>query len=126
MQFSLEKCMSYVEYHLVDFVLGYVATYILLAINNYSIFIFILQINPPSYSNAANQCVRARNSFYADDTCLDYYRNLGMLSSATEVNDAATAICASQRCKNRMSNYNNFLITCQAGSIMEDDDVCCS
>ena len=39
MQFSLEKCMSYVEYHLVDFVLGYVAMYILSAINNYFIII---------------------------------------------------------------------------------------
>ena len=60
--------------------------------------------------------------FFADDTCLDYYRTLGLYSSATAVNDAATAICASQMCRNRMKSYTDYLLTCRVGNFYNDDD----
>ena len=65
--------------------------------------------------------------FFADDTCLDYYRTLGLLSSATAtVNEAATAICTNQTCMNRMKSYTDYLLTCRVGSFYndDDDDVC--
>ena len=60
--------------------------------------------------------------FFANDICLDYYRTLGLYSSATAVNEAATAICASQRCKNRMKSYTDYLLTCRVGNFYNDDD----
>ena len=48
-----------------------------------------------------------------------------MLSSAAAVNEAATAICANQKCKNWMRSYTDILITCRVGSINDDDGVCC-
>ena len=70
----------------------------------------------------AKQCIQAGDSFFADDTCLDFYHTLSLLSSATEVNDAATAICASQKCKNRMSSYTDYLLTCRVGNFYNNDD----
>ena len=86
------------------------------------------QINPPPYSIVAEQCIAAGDSFFSDDNCLKYYRNLGLRSSPTAINDAATAICASQACKNRMDSFINYLLTCRVGSVDDDDDdddVCC-
>ena len=42
------------------------------------------------------------------------------------VNTAATAICASQRCKNRMSSYTDYLTTCEVENFLNDDanEVC--
>ena len=57
-----------------------------------------------------------------DSTCLDYYLTLGERPSATAVNSAATAICASQRCKNRMSSYIDVLKYCRVDNILDDDD----
>ena len=63
----------------------------------------------------------AVKSFYEDDdTCTDYYRTLGERSSADAVNDAATAICTDQMCRNRMSNYTDYLMACRVGN---GDDV---
>lgn len=83
---------------------------------------FGLQTNSPSYSDAANQCITARNSFFADNTCLNYYRTLGLRPSFTAVNNASTAICASQTCKGRLSSYVNLLITCRVGSTDDDEE----
>ena len=63
---------------------------------------------------------------------MDYYVALSQRSSATAVNEAATAICASQTCKNRMKSYTDFLKTCRVENILiddeddddDDDDVC--
>ena len=60
---------------------------------------------------------------------MDYYLSLIQRSSATEVNDGATAICASQTCKNRMRGYMDYLINCRVENILmddNDDDVCCT
>ena len=57
-----------------------------------------------------------------DDTCLDYYLSLIQRSSATAVNDAATAICASQTCKNRMEGYTDYLTNCRVENILDGDD----
>ena len=53
---------------------------------------------------------------------MDYYRALALRSSADAVNNAAAVICTSQQCKNRMSSYIDYLITCRVGSIEDDDD----
>ena len=69
--------------------------------------------------------------------CLDYYVALSERSSSATVNDAATAICTSQRCKNRMRGYMDYLRTCRVENILtdddddvddddDDDDVCCT
>ena len=96
------------------------------------IVLVLFQTTPPLYSDDAEQCVVAGDSFFADTTCLDYYRTLGLRSSATEVDNAANAICANETCMNRMGSYINYLITCQLGSIEDDNDedndnndVCC-
>lgn len=115
-QFSLENYTAYVEYHLLDFVQGYIEMIIFMATLVY------FQTNPPPYTDAAEQCISTRDSFISDDTCLDYYYTLGERFSAIAVNSAATAICASQTCKNRMSDYIDFLITCRLENIINDDD----
>ena len=81
-----------------------------------------MQLDPPTYTAAAERCVSTRNSFIADDTCLDYYYTLGERNSAAEVNNAAFAICGSQRCKNRLSSYTDYLTTCRIESVLDDDD----
>lgn len=81
------------------------------------------QINQPSYTTAVEQCINARNLFFSDSTCLNHYLIFDRRSSAIVVNSTATAICESQRCKNRMSAYINFLITCQRRSLEDDKDV---
>ena len=91
---------------------------------------FLLQTTPPPYSVDAEQCVVAGDYFFEDTTCTDYYRALGLRSSASAVNSAATAICANETCLNRMGSYIDYLITCRLGSIEDDDDddndnVCC-
>ena len=58
----------------------------------------------------------------SDRTCLDSYLSLIERSSATAVNTAASAVCTSQRCKNRMSSYMDYLITCRVENILSDDD----
>ena len=82
---------------------------------------------PPTYTNAAEQCINARNSFFEDETCLDYYLTLGLRSSADEVNSAAYAICTGPPCYNRMSEYLSYIETCRLGDFGDDDgddDVC--
>jgi len=84
----------------------------------------LLQTNPPEYTDAAEQCISARNSFFADSTCLANYLTLSKRSTANTVNSAATAICRSQRCKNRMSSYTNFLTACQVDYFVNGNHVC--
>lgn len=57
----------------------------------------------------------AVDSFYGDDTCLNYYRTLGQRSSSG-LNDAATEICTNRMCRNRMRSYIDYLIACQVGN----------
>ena len=84
----------------------------------------LLQTNPPAYTDAAEQCISARKSFFADDTCLNSYLALSNRSSANAVNKAANAICSSQRCKNRMDSYTNFLTACQVDYFLAGSHVC--
>ena len=76
----------------------------------------------PPYTNAAEQCISVGDTFFADDTCLEYYRALSLRSSVTAVNDAANALCASQMCMDRMDSYISYLVTCRVGSIADEDD----
>lgn len=77
-----------------------------------------------SYTNAAEQCVTAGNTFFANDTCIDYYRTLGDYSESTavELNSAATAICTNNTCLGRWYSYINYLRTCRVGGGDDDDD----
>ena len=84
----------------------------------------LLQTNPPEYTDAAEQCLTARNSFFGDSTCLTNYLTLSKRSTAGAVNNAATAICSSQRCKNRMSSYTSFLTACQVDYFLDGNHVC--
>ena len=85
----------------------------------------LLQTILPSNSTAADQCVRARNSFFENDLCLDYYLTLGLRSSASAVTDAARAICTNETCNSRMNDYLSYIQTCRLGDFSDDfNDVC--
>jgi len=72
-----------------------------------------LQPNP-SYTDSAQQCITAANTFYVNnDFCTNNYRELYDPLSVASFTSAATQICISGQCSNRRPAFTNFLQTCQ-------------
>jgi len=84
-----------------------------------------LQINVP-FTTAGENCVSAANQFFAqDNACINNFRTLGEHSSMSSVQSAIEAICTSDRCRNHLDDYVDYLYTCRVGSFDDDDDDVC-
>ena len=90
--------------------------------NTNKLLVPVLQVTPPSLTSAAEQCINARNSFFDNEVCLEYFLTLGLRSSADEVSDAASVIYTNPACYNRMSEYLSYIETCRLGDVGNDDD----